>query len=215
MNMIKPGQITGRKITGARLVCAAFLIFFINTGLIGQGAMEKSVVSPGSGGLATEAGLISKFVYFERSAGINESSLLPLPSFYIGPGAFFDYRFNSVFAVSAEISGVFDVAQKIDKAQSLQAGLFAKYWVNESWGYVGAGAEAFFSKLDIGGTAVDETDVMLTLILTGERVLLKDRFDAVGNLRFGISLYNNLSDKDFRFYFAYTLGFGVNFDKKN
>jgi len=191
------------------------LFFAWNLGVSGQSlsgkfdnGRQKSV------GLMTEAGAFAKLVFFQRSVGTNPSSLSPVSSFFIGPGLFLDYSMLDQLALSAEVSGVFDVARQLDRGQSFQGGLFVKYFMSDSWGYVGAGTEVFLSNLAIGGVSVKETDIMLTLILTGENISIKDRINSTGNLRFGISVFNTLSDKSMRFYFAYVLGLGFAFEKK-
>lgn len=192
-----------------------FTVFVLGAGnnIFGQVVFQKADTAQGSS-IATQAGLFSKFVYFQRSAGVNVASLKPMPAFFIGPGAFFDFRLNPDLALSGEVSILFDVAGTMDRASSFQGGAFAKYWVSDMWGFVGIGSEVFINTLVIGGVTVKETDVMLSFILTGESIPLKGRFYSTGHLRGGISVYNSLKDPNVRFYLAYTLGLSFHLTKK-
>lgn len=165
-------------------------------------------------GLTTQAGILAKIAYFQR--GINTPTIIDpsIPSFLTGPGIFFDYKLNNQVSLSSELSMNFDISKSVDSGRIFQAGLFAKYWLNDAWGYIGAGPELFLGNTTINGVSVAETDIMLTFIVTGENIPIKEKINSTGHIRAGFSVFNNVNDKNLRFYVAYVLGLAYDLGQK-
>jgi hypothetical protein len=156
--------------------------------------------------LPTETGFFLSCNYFTRKP--KDSGINPGASFFTGPGIFFDYKFSDNITFSYDMILLLDQRSVYDKSRALNFGLFMKHWINPGWGYLGAGFEFLSLKGETRDKSVSEKDYMITFILTGENVKIKNRMNAVGDLRFSVSFLDNTEGSETRYSFKYSIGFG-------
>jgi len=142
--------------------------------------------------------LVSGFTDWPRS-GQSISSL-----YYAGPGIFADYRLNDSLTFSLSQYFVFQPFNTGVVHNGSQTGLFVKHWMSDTWGYVGLGMEYFNRHTDTG----TQSDIMVSLLLTGENVQISRRLNSVGDLKLSASAWNNQGLSDFRFQIQYNIGLG-------
>ena len=163
-------------------------------------------------GVNTQAGILLKASYFPRMLPVSSTNFISATSFYLGGGIFIDYKLFPALTLSLEGSSHFETADFAVSGTSLQGGFFAKHFVDNKWGYVGIGIESFSNSTILStGAEVLENDLFLSIIITGENIRVRPRINTAGNLRFGISLSNDVNDTEPRFVFSYTLGLGFEF----
>lgn len=142
--------------------------------------------------------------YFSRNA--KDSEFDPGASLFIGIGFIFDYNVSNNLAISYDNYLLFDQRSVYGSSKNMNFGLFIKYWISPSWGFIGLGFEFLNQNGDYNNNEINEKDYMLTFILTGENVKIRNRMNSIGDLRFSISLYDNTGKFETRYSIKYSIG---------
>ncbi len=135
-------------------------------------------------------------------------------SFYLGPGFYFDYRFSKDITFSLQNFVFTDKNDVFEKSRTYSTGLFVKHWISPGWGYIGAGLESMLLKGENNGKDISETDIMLSIIITGENVHISRSINSTGDLKAGISIWNGNERREMKFSIQYSLGIGFQLSNK-
>lgn len=163
-------------------------------------------IAPQTIKLPTQLGFSFTTHYFSKDSNSEHGSLDPF--FFIGPGFFFDYKINQRVTLSLESYYLYDANKVYDSSKAYRLGFFSKHWISSGWGYVGFGVETLFFQGKYNRESYKHKDIMFSVLLTGENVHINKKVSSSGDLRFGISFYNDKDYEELRFGLQYNIGIG-------